>query len=60
MKGGLLSQHGVVELANSVADDGKSMLPDPLKMGVFVCRSLGPSIYKGRSCLPWVPRRWRG
>ncbi len=35
-EGGLLSQHGVVELANSVADDGKSMLPDPLKMGVFV------------------------
>lgn len=33
-EGGLLSQHGVVELANSVA--GSSMLPDPLKMGVFV------------------------
>ena len=34
-EGGLLSQHGVVELANSVADDGKSMLPNALKMGVF-------------------------
>lgn len=34
-QGGLLSQHGVVELANSIAVDGKSMLPDPLKMGVF-------------------------
>lgn len=33
--GGLLSRHGVVELANSVADDGKSMLPNALKMGVF-------------------------
>ena len=34
-EGGLLSQHGVVELANSIAVDGKTMLPDPLKMGVF-------------------------
>ncbi|MCL4833285.1 MAG: hypothetical protein KJZ86_12635 [Caldilineaceae bacterium] len=34
-EGGLLSQHGVVELANSIATDGKTMLPDPLKMGVF-------------------------
>ena len=34
-EGGLLSQHGVVELANSVAPDGKSLLPNPLKMGVF-------------------------
>lgn len=35
-EGGLLSQHGVVELANSIAEDGRTMLPDPLKMGVFV------------------------
>jgi len=35
-EGGLLSQHGVIELANSVAEDGKTMLDDPLKMGVFV------------------------
>jgi predicted homoserine dehydrogenase-like protein len=35
-EGGLLSRHGVVELANSVAADGKSMLDNPLKMGVFV------------------------
>ncbi|MCY4081948.1 MAG: hypothetical protein OXF54_17020 [Caldilineaceae bacterium] len=34
-EGGLLSRHGVVELANSVADDGRSMLPNALKMGVF-------------------------
>lgn len=34
-EGGLLSQHGVVELANSVATDGKTMLENPLKMGVF-------------------------
>ena len=34
--GGLLSQHGVVELANSVAADGKTMLPNPLGMGIFV------------------------
>lgn len=25
-----------MELANSIAEDGKTMLPDPLKMGVFV------------------------
>ncbi|NJN82122.1 MAG: NAD(P)-dependent oxidoreductase, partial [Caldilineaceae bacterium] len=35
-EGGLLSQHGVVELANSVAEDGRTMLPNPLRMGVFV------------------------
>lgn len=35
-EGGLLSQHGVVELANSVAEDGRTLLPDPLRMGVFV------------------------
>ncbi len=35
-EGGLLSQHGVVELANSVAPDGKTLLPNPLSMGVFV------------------------
>lgn len=34
-EGGVLSQHGVVELANSIATDGSTMLPDPLKMGVF-------------------------
>jgi predicted homoserine dehydrogenase-like protein len=35
-EGGLLTQHGVVELANSVAEDGKTMLPNGLGMGVFV------------------------
>jgi len=35
-EGGVLSRHGVVELANSVAPDGKTMLESPLKMGVFV------------------------
>ena len=35
-EGGILSQHGVVELANSVADDGKTPLDDALGMGVFV------------------------
>lgn len=34
-EGGLLSQHGVVELANSVAEDGKTLLPNGLGMGVF-------------------------
>ncbi len=34
-EGGMLSQHGVVELANSVAEDGKTRLPDALEMGVF-------------------------
>lgn len=44
-EGGLLSQPGVIELANSVAEDGKSMLPDPLKMGVFaVVRTEHPFI----------------
>jgi len=35
-EGGFLSQHGVVELANSIGADGRTMLDDPLKMGVFV------------------------
>ena len=35
-EGGLLSQRGVVELANSVAEDGKTRLDNPLGMGVFV------------------------
>ena len=35
-EGGLLSRHGVVELANSVAEDGRTPLPNALKMGVFV------------------------
>jgi len=44
-EGGLLSQHGVVELANSIAPDGKTMLPDPMKMGVFaVIRTEHPFI----------------
>ena len=35
-EGGLLSQNGVVELANSIADDGITPLELPLRMGVFV------------------------
>jgi predicted homoserine dehydrogenase-like protein len=35
-EGGILSRHGVVELANSVAEDGKTLLPNGLGMGVFV------------------------
>lgn len=35
-EGGLLSQHGVVELANSVETDGTTPLSNPLNMGVFV------------------------
>ena len=35
-EGGLLSQRGVIELANSVAEDGKTRLDNPLGMGVFV------------------------
>jgi predicted homoserine dehydrogenase-like protein len=34
-EGGILSRHGVVELANSVAVDGKTLLPNGLGMGVF-------------------------
>ena len=44
-EGGLLSRHGVIELANSVAADGETMLDDPLKMGVFaVIRAEHPFI----------------
>lgn len=35
-EGGVLGSSGVVELANSVADDGKTPLDRPLNMGVFV------------------------
>ena len=35
-EGGLLGQHGVVELANSIAEDGVTMLDNPIRMGVFV------------------------
>ena len=35
-EGGILNRHGVVELANSVAEDGVTLLDSPLRMGVFV------------------------
>ncbi|RMF94155.1 MAG: hypothetical protein D6736_00575, partial [Nitrospinota bacterium] len=35
-EGGILEREGVVELANSVAEDGKTLLPFGLKGGVFV------------------------
>ena len=35
-EGGILGRHGVVELANSVAEDGITPLDSPLRMGVFV------------------------
>ena len=34
-EGGILSRHGVVELANSVSQDGRTRLDAPLRMGVF-------------------------
>lgn len=34
-EGGILSRHGVIELANSVDTDGRSLLPGSLQMGVF-------------------------
>ena len=34
--GGLLGREGVVELANAVAPDGESLLPDEMTNGVFV------------------------
>ena len=44
-EGGLLGRSGVVELANSVAADGRTMLPDPLGTGVFcVIRAEHPFI----------------
>ena len=54
-EGGLLHRHGVVELANSVAADGVTMLPNPLLMGVFaVIRADHPFIREdlGRVRLP--------
>ncbi len=53
-EGGILSRHGVVELANSVAEDGKALLPDGLGMGVFaVLRTEHPDIAEdlGMYCL---------
>jgi predicted homoserine dehydrogenase-like protein len=35
-EGGVLESSGVVELANSIAEDGKTPLKRPLNMGVFV------------------------
>jgi predicted homoserine dehydrogenase-like protein len=35
-EGGILGSSGVVELANSIAEDGKTPLERPLDMGVFV------------------------
>jgi len=35
-EGGILSSSGVVELANSISEDGKTPLETPLNMGVFV------------------------
>jgi predicted homoserine dehydrogenase-like protein len=35
-EGGILNRHGVIELANGVAEDGQTMLDNPLRMGVFV------------------------
>ena len=35
-EGGILRNSGVVELANSIAEDGKTPLERPLNMGVFV------------------------
>jgi predicted homoserine dehydrogenase-like protein len=34
--GGLLAREGVVELANAVAPDGESLMPDEMTSGVFV------------------------
>ena len=55
-EGGLLQRHGVVELANSVAADGVTMLPNPLLMGVFaVIRADHPFIREDLAaydCLP--------
>jgi predicted homoserine dehydrogenase-like protein len=67
-EGGLLSQHGVVELANSIAEDGVTMLDNPIRMGVFcVIRSEHPFIMEdlasyyvhtggeGKNFLLWRP-----
>ena len=44
-EGGLLGRSGVVELANSIATDGQTTLPNPLNMGVFcVIRAEHPFI----------------
>ena len=67
-EGGLLGRSGVVELANSVAADGRTMLPDPLGTGVFcVIRAEHPFVREdlagyhchaggdGRNFLLWRP-----
>jgi predicted homoserine dehydrogenase-like protein len=67
-EGGLLNQHGVVELANSIAEDGVTMLDNPIRMGVFcVIRSEHPFIQEdlasyyvhtggdGKNFLLWRP-----
>ena len=59
-EGGLLSRQGVVELANSVAADGKSLLPNPIRMGVFAVVRLGASFHPGGPGLSRLPRRGRG
>jgi predicted homoserine dehydrogenase-like protein len=55
-EGGILSQHGVVELANSVAADGKTLLPNGLGMGVFcVIRTDHPFIQEDLQAYSLAP-----
>ena len=58
-EGGLLQRHGVVELANSVAEDGETMLPNPIKMGVFAVVAFGASFHPRGSRLQRLPRGGR-
>ncbi len=59
-EGGLLSRHGVIELANSVAEDGKTKLPNGLGMGVFcVIRTDHPFTARRLDQLFPPPRRRR-
>ena len=49
-EGGILSRHCLVEMANSVAESGKTVLDAQLKMGVFVViRSDHPFIQEYRT-----------
>ncbi len=60
-EGGILSRQGVVELANSVAADGKTLLPNPLKMGVFVVmRTEHPFIQEDLSIYHKMPSGGNG
>ena len=58
--GGILGAEGVVELANAVAPDGKSLLPDHIANGVWaVVTTEQPLLREGHGVLPHAGQRRR-